>query len=359
MNPDPKPGDLPAWGPPPDAGSVDGVLTAFSQACDIPVGELDARPLRIRGRATIYLVETPTPLRGHSRWVVKMANPDHPQMDIDNPVFADQEFLALTRLHEHFQEMNARSRVPEPLMLFPELGAFAMEHVPGHNLRVLLHYRRSLRQPAPLLNGVLAAGEFLRHMHALEGARPLSVDLRTEAERVLAVATERLRPHGFSLPRQVTRALSRVPSVTVESRQVWLHGDFAPGNVILAEDGSTVGIDPSLTAVGPPEVDLARFVGIMSGGIRFAPGVVAPPVNWIRRRLEGQLLTGYYGTARYPALFELKLIEQMSGRWLRLRELGQRHDPRALLPFRLAAVDKQVRMLMKESSRRLAQGFDQ
>lgn len=358
MNHGPQHGDFTSWGPPPDARSVDEVLAAFSRAFDIPVDAVDVRPQRSAGRATIFLVEAPFPSGGRSRWVVKESHTSYVQVDVESPVGADQEFLALTRLHAHFKRAGGQVRVPEPLALLPEIGAIAMEYVPGRSLRDLVRYA-NLYQPGPLLRGIARAADFIRHVHDLENLPPLPVNLRIEGERVLSVATERLRPHGLSLPRHVTQTLSAIPPVMVDSRQVWLHGDFCPGNIMLAEDGSTVGIDPSLTDVGSPEEDLARFIAVMSGHIRFAPGVVAPPVNWIRRRLQSQLLANYYGSSMYPPLLELKLIEQFSGRYRRLRTVGQRNDPRWVRPIRLRAVDAQIRMLMEESSRRLALAIDE
>jgi hypothetical protein len=238
------------------------------------------------------------------------------------------------------------------VQLFPELGAFAMEYVPGRSLRDLLRYSSVLR-PGPLMAGVAAAAELIRRVHDLETFPDRPVDLCAEAEEVLAVAEKRLRPVGLQLPPRVSVALQRVPPTLVSCRQVWLHGDFYPTNIILADDGSIVGIDPALDTVGAPEEDLARFVSVMSGGTWFAPEVLAPPISWIRRRLETQLLEGYYGTTRYPPLFELRLLVQLVHRWLHACELARQHERRRLLPARMRVVHAQFRLLMEQSARRL------
>ena len=314
------------------------------------------RPPRLAGRSSVFFVETVSPVGGGSRLVVKRARPDWSQDDLASPVMAGQEFQALARLHAHFVELGGRGRVPRPVAMLDELEAFAMEYVPGRSLRDLLGYR-SLLRPGRLLDGLAAAAEFLRQVHDLETLPTVPVDLRAEADAVLSLAEQKLSPEGLALPRSVTRVLGQVPSVMAEARQVWLHGDFGPTNIILAEDGSTVGIDPALNTLGPPEEDLARFVALMSGAICFAPEIVAPPVRRVRRRLEKQLLRSYYATTSFPPLFDLKLLHQLVGRWLRLRELAQQFEKRSRLPLRLRVVGAQMHLLMRDSSRRLVQSM--
>jgi aminoglycoside phosphotransferase (APT) family kinase protein len=354
MTPRPEDGAAPAWGRRSnEAATVEEVFAALSLALDLPLGSLELRSRLVAGRSTIFMVETPRPVRGRSRWVVKEPYTDYVQLDVDDPVGGAEEFRALQWLSAHFDRAGGPVRVPEPLALLPEVGALAMEYVPGPSVRDLIRYR-SLRRPTALLKGLAGAAEFIRGVHALEQHEPQPVRLDVEAQRVLRTATEVLRAYGLELDRRVAETLAGIPPVTVSCPQVRLHGDFGPSNVILAGDGTTVGIDMNLSKVGPPEGDVARFVALISGGIRFAPGLVAPPVSWLRRRLERQFLRSYYGTSTYPAMFELKLIEVLAGRWVRLRQLGEKGDPKWLLPIRLRAVKWQIRMLMLESSRRLA-----
>lgn len=314
------------------------------------------RPPRLAGRSNVFFVEGAGSDGRSARLVVKQACSGWSQDDLASPVLAEQEFGALERLHAHFAEVGGRGRVPEPVTLLPDVGAFAMEYVPGPYLQDLLRYD-SLVRPGRLLNGLAAAAEFLRHLHDLESLPSRPVDLRDEADAVLSLAEQKLAPLGLALPPSVTRVLRQMPSVVVNARQVWLHGDFGPTNIILAEDGSTVGIDPALTTVGPPEEDLARFVALMSGGIRSAPEVVAPPLGRVRRRLEERLLSSYYGSTSYPALYQLTLIHQLVGRWLRLRQLAQQFERRSLLALRLWVVGEQMHLLMRSSSRRLEESI--
>lgn len=339
----------------------DGIIAALSRALDTSIDEgafFHAQPPRIVRRSTVHVIATPTPIRGISSWVVKQINPDSSFVDVPSPVGAQQEFHALTRLHAHFEKVGGRARVPEPTGFLPEVGALAMEYIPGRPLSALLNYRGLLR-PAPLLDAIAAAGEFIRNVHDLESFAPEPVNLHAEAQAVLSASIEKLRPWGLTLPPQVTRVLSEVPPVVVASRQVWLHGDFCPANVIVADDGSTVGIDPSLNAVGPPEEDLARFIAVMSGSIRLAPEIFAPPAGWLRRKLETQLLSTYYGALSRPPMLELRLIDQLVGRWLRLCQLTEQYGRRSMQATRLRVIGAQTRVLMEDSARRLVQSLAQ
>lgn len=352
------------WHPPNlDAGSEEGaapesdlVLSTLSRALDAS-SDHDVHLLieqqRLAGRSNMYVVGSDTPIGSLTQWVVKQPHVGWSQDDVDNPLTARGEFLALQRLQTNFEGMDA-FRVPTPVAYLPELDAFAMEYVAGVTIKDLLSYRSTLR-PSTLLDGLTAAGAFLRHLHAIDELPTLEIDMRDEARQVLAVAEEKLHPLGLSLPDRVRRTMVEFPAMTVTSPQVRLHGDFGPANILLADDGSTVGLDAALSAVGTPEDDLVRFVALVSGAIRFAPEIVAPPFAGIRRRLEDRLLHSYYQAPTCPPLFEIKYLHQLARRWCRLRELAQQHGQNALLPTRLQVIGAQMRRLMLDSERRLTE----
>lgn len=321
---------------------------------------------RLAGRSTIYVIASAAPVDGLSRWVLKQPHVQWHQDDLAGPVTAEQEFSALLRLHAHFGRLQAdhpgatsgapdgsRLRVPTPVALVPEVGALLMEHVTGRTTRELVNYGSALR-PASLLGALAAGGRFLRSLHALERLPPAVVDLQEDARRILAIATEQLQPRGLALPGEVVEVLSGLTTTASVRPQVVLHGDFGPGNVILADDGSTVGLDPALDTVGQPELDLARYVAVLAGSIRFAPELLVPPATAVRRRLVSQLLDAYYDGQPVPAAFELHLLGQLARRWCRLRELARQNERPALLATRLHVIDGQMRLLLRETARRLA-----
>jgi len=332
---------------------VDALLEAVARALDGSVehGPLSVERQRIAGRSNIYVVCPAALGADQRRWVVKQPHTGWSQDDVDNPLSAHEEFLALQRLRAHFDRQGVPFRVPEPVAYLQELDAFVMEYVAGPTVKQLLNYG-SVRRPAALLDGLSAAGSFLRCLHALEPLPVVDVDLREEAQQVLAVAEERLLPLGLSLPDRVRRTLAELPFSTVRSPQVLLHGDFGPANLILAGDGSVVGLDPALSSVGHPEDDLVRFTVLVAGVIRLAPELVVRPVAAVRRRLEDRLLHSYYQSSTRPALFELRYLHQLARRWRRLREMAEQQQG-ALLPARLRIIGAQMRLLMVDAERRL------
>jgi len=339
--------------------SPEEILAAIARSSGSPLGPgpwTHIRRPRIGSRATVLFLESPVPVAGRTQWVVKRPNLSWVRDDLARPVPAREEFEGLKRLHEHFQAIGGTVRVAEPIALFPDIGALAMEYVPGRPLSRLLRHQ-PFRDPNPMMEGMTGAAEFIRQLHSLEELSGATVNLRTEAEGVLGVADEKLRPLGLSLPWQTVDVLSRVPASLVPARQVRLHGDYGPTNLILADEGSVVGIDASLEAIGAPEEDLVRFIVTMSCALRFAPGLVLPRTRGVRRQLESQFLTTYYESAVVPPLFELTLLHQLALRWPRLREFAHRRGGR-LLPVTLQVIGAQVRQLMVESSGRLAEALD-
>lgn len=339
-----------------DAGSAR-LVAALADALGRPASRLTVERQRLAGRSNIYVVSDPgSPERG-PRWVVKQPHTGWSQDDVSNPLGARDELEALSRLHDHLSALGLPYRVPEPVAYLPDVDAVAMEYVDGVPVKNLLGYG-SLLRPTPLLDGLAASGSFLRHVHALEHHPDVELDLRKQAGEVLEVAEEKLHPLGLDLPEQVRRTLLGTPRVRVRSPQVRLHGDFGPANILLARDGTTVGIDASLEAVGVPEDDLVRYVALVAGIIRLAPELVAPPVGAVRRRLESRLLEAYYGTSTWPPLFELKYLHQLCRRWCRLRELAEQSESPARLAVKLRVIDAQVRLLMRDSARRLTRALE-
>lgn len=331
------------------------VLHAVARAVDLPIAsgaDLTIELQRLAGRSNIYVIgalgSTPT----GPRWIVKQPHTAWSQDDVSNPLSAREEFDALRRLYEHFARLGLAFRVPEPVAFLPEVDAVMMEYVDGVTVKDLLGYG-SLRRPTTLLDGLSASGTFLRHLHTLESLPQVEVDLKAQAERVLAVAEEKLHPLGLDLPGQVRRTMQEFPRLSARSSQVRLHGDFGPANILLARDGSTVGLDASLEAVGLPEDDLVRYVALTSGIIRLAPEIVLPPVAAVRRRMEDRLLTGYYGGPDHPPLYELKYLHQLCRRWCRMRELAAQNDAGTRLALKLRTIGAHTRLLMRDSERRL------
>lgn len=344
-----------AGGKPPPGSVTERLVHALAGAVSPPISPdigLTIERQRLAGRSNMYVIRSSAPPGQVSRWVVKQPHTAWSQDDVSNPMSAEQEFQALRRLHAHFTALGLPFRVPEPLAFLPEVDAVVMEYVDGVSVKDLLNYGSVLR-PTVLLDGLSESGRLLRHLHDLEAHAEAEVDLHDQAERVLRVAEEKLRPLGLDLPEQVRQTMLEVPRLRVRSPQVRLHGDFGPANILLARDGTTVGLDPALEAVGVPEEDLVRFVALTSGIIRLAPELAVPPLAGVRRQMESRLLEAYYQASTWPPLFELKYLHQLCLRWCRLRALAAQNESPARLTIKLPVIGAQVRLLMRESTERL------
>lgn len=273
------------------------------------------------------------------------------QDDVASPLDAEREFAGLLRLSSHFAARGEGATVPAPIALLPEIRGFASGYVPGYALSDLLR-ARSVVLPAALTDGAGRAADFLRGLHALESLPPRPLDLAEAAEEVQRFLQERLVPAGLSVPPVVTRALAAVPAARRMVRQVWLHGDCTPANFLFPDGRGVVGIDIDLQAAGTPEDDLARFVAYTSSAAPFLVDATLPG----RLRRHHPVVTHFlqrYGPGVCAPVFELRLLNQLAGRWLRLRQLARLHGRPALLPSRLHALDAQARSLLRASAHRL------
>ena len=348
---------LPSWAPrpaerwPPVTPSVD-VAAVLADRLGLPAGSCaPVWSARAQARSTVHFLGT-ADRPGVCRWVVKQPRTSWTQDDVGSPLAAEREYAGLLRLAGHFTARGGPAGVPAPVALLPELEGFATAYVPGPAVSDLVH-TRSVLSPAALLDGVGRAAAFVRDLHELEAlpARPL--DLAQEAARVRVRLRDRLAPAGLPVPPAVVRALAAVPPVTVTTRLVWLHGDCTPANVLLPGGPAVVGIDIDLQETGAPEEDLARFVAFTTGSVPFLVDSALPERLRRHRPLVDRFLE-CYGPGVCAPVFELRLLQQLAGRWLRLRQLARLHGRPALLPLRLQAVDAQLQSLLSASARRLA-----
>lgn len=343
----PRPVDhWPAQTPSPEVAAVLGGRLGLPAGTCLPV-----RPPRSEARSSVHFLGT-SDRPQLCRWVVKQPRTGWTQDDVAGPLAADREFAGLLRLSSHFAARGGTATVPAPVALLPEVRGFASAYVPGYALSDLLRARSAIR-PGALIESAGRAADFLRALHALESLPSRSLDLAQEAGEVDRFLQERLVAAGLPVPPVVSRALAAVPATRQAVRQVWLHGDCTPANVLFPDDRTVVGIDIDLQATGAPEDDLARFVAYTSSAAPFLVDAALPE----RLRRHRPVVTRFlqrYGPGVCAPVFELRLLQQLAGRWLRLRQLARFHGRPALLSLRLDSVDTQVQSLLRASARRLA-----
>lgn len=260
------------------------------------------------------------------RWVVKRPDPDRRQQDLRSPSGADAQLRGLLLLHEHLSASSDRISAPRPVGLLPELEALAMEHVGGQTLTGLLRPAVLLR-PGPLLVGLAGAAEALLLIHQIASSSAVErIDSRRMRRRVGGEVRRHLEAAG--LPCGDRWGLTETTSAPwVESREVLLHGDWAPENVVVSGSGISC-LDPELSHYGLPERDVSRFLVMFSEAPLF---VLAPTVGGarqFRRRAASTFLTGYYGDRGVSPLLQPLLVEALAARWaMRDQDVARRSPP--------------------------------
>jgi aminoglycoside phosphotransferase (APT) family kinase protein len=282
------------------------------------------------------------------RWVVKQT---HPATAVDAvptlPVAAELRSLALLE-----SWLDGDAPVARPVGLLPEIDALALEFVPGRALRAI--FTDDLRRPAAeAVSALRATGDYLRRVHIAGNAGEDEVDLAEVAERVLSRSAEALAAAGLSLPEPAAAALRAVRSQRVRTRRTLLYGDFVPANLIVTSSGHIVGIDPVLQEAGLPEDDAARFLAVVMSDTKFVPGLVLPSVRRTGRELQEAFLEGWSGQPVPSILLGIRLMQALSLRWLRRRELTRLREAPARA--RRLLIDQFMTHVIQQAAEQLAQ----
>jgi aminoglycoside phosphotransferase (APT) family kinase protein len=305
-------------------------------------------PPRVLTRSTVLFVGDSGAPEAGPRWVVKQRRSGAVQEDLDEPADAASQFASLALLERHLNATDEPVGVPHPVAVFPELDAFAMEHVPGTQVNRLLG-------PGALLHGedavtaVTMSGRLLSRIHDLRRQRDRRVDLRADADRILRLL-EHGTPRPVRTPPRLRRLLASMPRRPVSCPTVRLHGDFAPVNVILQPRGRVSAIDVDGERWGVPEQDLARYLTLLSTDRLFTAGAGLRAPERLRERLESALFEGYDGPRSPEAVLELERIDQLVRRW---KVRSRRPIDSRVAGLRRRLLDRRFESLLEESARRL------
>ena len=278
-------------------------------------------PLR-NERSTLYFVGdvgTSVP-----RWVVKQTYPAAAIGSVPTlPAAAELRALALL---QSWQDVG--TPVVRPVGVLSDIDALALEFVEGRLVGTHIAAHPGRRVPGTL-QVFEAAGRYLRRVHNAGSDGEIEVDLAEEASLVLR----------------------RSPSRQVHVRRALLYGDFVPVNLIATPSNQIVGIDPALQEVGLPEEDAARFVTFLVSNTRLIPGLVLPSVRRTGRELQEAFLTGWSGQPTPSTLLELRLLDALTLRWIRRRELTRLREAPARA--RRHVMDRFMESLMVKVADRL------
>jgi aminoglycoside phosphotransferase (APT) family kinase protein len=256
--------------------------------------------------------------------IVKIENPDpvapilpdeRPRLMpvTDSAIRQTLEFEALRLLERRLEEVgDGRLRAIRALAVLQGSGALVMEAFAGRPLARLL-LRDTLRQragtarPAALAD---AAGTWLRVLHdtpagdsapVRQGTPDELIACFTEFGEFLATAApSRDLRRTIDIGREAAAGISLLPVAMS-------HGDFAPRNILVDEQGRIAVIDLLARWQAPRYEDLAAFllamrtsrVNATTSGLLFGRAI---------DRLEPAFLAGYFGRDPVP-LREIRLYE--------------------------------------------------
>lgn len=333
---------LPWTGSP--ASDPNAVIASLARALSICPQKLTLmRPPLRNERSTLYFVGEP----GTSvpRWVVKQTYPAAAIGSVPTlPPAAEMRSLTLL---QSWQDEGAP--VARPVSLLPDINALALEFVEGR-LAATLISSNARRRAWEALQVFEAAGRYLRRIHDAGGADEVEVNLAEVAAEVLNRSSGVLSTVGLRLPIPVAAALRGVPARSVRVRRAVLYGDFVPVNLIVTPSNQIVGIDPALQEVGLPEKDAARFVTFLVSTTRLIPGLVLPSVRRNSRELQEAFLIGWSGRSMPSTLLDLQLLEALTLRWLRRRDLTRLREAPARA--RRVVIDRFMESLMVQVASR-------
>jgi hypothetical protein len=328
------------------------VISSLAQALNADADKLFlVRPPLPNLRSTLYFAGEVAD--SNPRWVVKQTH--HPATPVGAvptmPVAAELHALALLE-----SWLGGSTPIARPVGLLPEIDALALEFVPGRGLRAL--FPGNPRHPATeAVSALRATGEYLRRVHlAGDAGDEEEVDLGETAEMVLSRSTEALAAAGLRLPAPAAAALRAVRPRRVRARRTLLYGDFVPANLIITSSGHIVGIDPALQEVGLPEDDAARFLAFLMSDTKLIPGLVLASVRRTGRELQEAFLSGWSGQPLPSTLLQVRLMETLSLRWLRRRELTRLREAPARA--RRLLIDQFMTHIIRQAARQLAQTSD-
>ena len=129
-----------------------------------------------------------------------------------------------------------------------------------------------------------------------------------------------------------------------------------PANLIVTTSGHIVGIDPVLQELGLPEDDAARFLAVVMSDTKFVPGLVFPSVRRTGRVRQEAFLRGWSGQPVPSTLLGIRLMQALSLRWLRRRQLTRLRETPARA--RRLLIDQFMTHVVQQAAQQLARTSD-
>jgi hypothetical protein len=159
------------------------------------------------------------------------------------------EYNLLTRLYSKFVEVE-RCSVPRPIVALPEIDAFIMEHVEGHDLvddLKYVHYLANRAKFRRLQGDFFDCGRWLRYFQQFTGIHRNGA---CALDNILVRANDRLRVIEESRDQRCPRYFRKTATDYIEKQVDQLantdilvtgrHGDFGVWNTLTGAEGITM-----------------------------------------------------------------------------------------------------------------------
>lgn len=207
-------------------------------------------PISVRANSEIFrtLIRAPVPFEAALKICLI------PGTKIPDSSFAKVQYRALTRVSAEMLKGDARYRVPTPLWLNDDLGAFAMTWADGDTLTGKLTSRGVFSQAAGWFESV---GAWLGNFHKAGPLRCEAVNLIDRLELLDEISGSVASATFDNAIRALRSTAPLIKDAPV--RASWLHGDCKIDNFILSNQ-SVYGIDIALAHDNAIEYDLAQFL---------------------------------------------------------------------------------------------------
>jgi hypothetical protein len=183
-------------------------------------------------------------------------------IDIEGRVARDFE---TTRAVYDFMSQWPDSGVIRPLACYQDLRAIVTEETPGDTLLQRLQERAAwFPSPAAVASLERTMADIGLWLRRFQGFRHAEAQVATEGLReYVDVRLRRLASHAVITTQYRQRILDHLDALAAairaeDLREVAVHADFAPGNVLLAERGVVV-LDLAMTSRGTFLHDIARL----------------------------------------------------------------------------------------------------
>ena len=282
---------------------TEGNLLVTPRAADLVVRRRDVA----RRRSSMYFVGTRD--EQQPRWVVKEPHPEVTQLGLRPPVPAADQLVALQRLHGHLRDDEA-FHCPMPLGLLAGHSAFAMTFVRGRPVSQAARSAPLGSRGSDLMFGMHCAAMALQRVHGVDAVTERVLDI-DEEQSLLESARTTLE--GCAVHPDDAWFQPRLAG-PVRARELTLHGDWAPENVLVGPEGVHI-LDPELAVRGLPEQDLARFLVMLFDPPVFTVAGRLSSVRRGRRNAARTFLQSFGLSSDDAAVLRPVLVNAICARW--------------------------------------------